>query len=116
MTGQQNIFRIMTMDKKIKKKKWTLKRISIYGFGLLFIAFILWSFLFADKRSKVKIDAEKITIGTVQNGIFQDFHTGYGKGRTDRNQIFRCNRRWDHTINRERIRRDYLKKEMLFSV
>ena len=73
MTGQQNIFRIMTMDRKIKKKKWTLKRISIYGFGLLFVAFILWSFLFADKRSKVKIDAEKITIGTVQNGIFQDF-------------------------------------------
>ena len=73
MTGQQNIFRIMTMDRKIKKKKWTLKTISIYAFGLLFVAFILWSFLFADKRSKVKIDAEKITIGTVQNGIFQDF-------------------------------------------
>jgi HlyD family secretion protein len=61
------------MDKKIKKKKWTVKRISMYAFGLLFIAFIMWSFLFADKRSKVKIDAEKITIGTVKNGIFQDF-------------------------------------------
>ena len=45
----------------------------MYAFGLLFIAFIMWSFLFADKRSKVKIDAEKITIGTVKNGIFQDF-------------------------------------------
>ena len=53
----------MTMDRKIKKKIWTLKRISMYGFGLLFVAFILWSFLFADKRSKVKVDAEKITIG-----------------------------------------------------
>jgi HlyD family secretion protein len=63
----------MTMDKKIKKKKWTIKRVSMYGFGMLFIAFLLWSFLFADKRSKVKIDAEKITIGVVEYGVFQDF-------------------------------------------
>ena len=45
----------------------------MYGGGLLFLAFILWSFLFADKRSKVKIDAEKITIGKVNYGVFQDF-------------------------------------------
>lgn len=63
----------MSMDRKIKKKKWTLKRVSMYGGGLLFLAFILWSFLFADKRSKVKIDAEKITIGKVNYGVFQDF-------------------------------------------
>lgn len=63
----------MSMDRKIKKKKWTLKRISLYGLGLLFIAFILWSFLFADKRSKVKIDEEKITVGTVRYGVFQDY-------------------------------------------
>jgi HlyD family secretion protein len=61
------------MDKKIKKSKWTLKRISMYTFGVLFFAFILWSFLFADKRSKVKIDSEKITIGSVKFGVFQDF-------------------------------------------
>ena len=50
-----------------------MKKISMYALGLLFIAFILWSFLFADKRSKVKIDAEKITIGKVEYGVFQDF-------------------------------------------
>jgi HlyD family secretion protein len=63
----------MSMDKKIKKKIWTVKRVSMYGLGMLFIAFLLWSFLFADKRSKVKIDAEKITIGIVEYGVFQDF-------------------------------------------
>jgi HlyD family secretion protein len=63
----------MSMDKKIKKKKWTVKRISIYAFGMLFISFLLWSFLFADKRSKVKIDQDKITVGTVEYGVFQDF-------------------------------------------
>lgn len=63
----------MSMDKKIKKKTWTVKKVSMYGSGMLFLAFLLWSFLFADKRSKVKIDAEKITIGEVAYGVFQDF-------------------------------------------
>jgi HlyD family secretion protein len=63
----------MSMDRKIEKKKWTVKRISI-GLGvLLFISFILYSFFFADNRSMVKIDSEKITIGTVKHGVFQDF-------------------------------------------
>jgi len=61
------------MDRKIKKKKWTFKRISMGAAVLLFVSFILYSFFFADKRSKVKVDAEKITIGTVKYGVFQDF-------------------------------------------
>jgi HlyD family secretion protein len=61
------------MDRKIEKKKWTVKRISIGAASLLFVSFILYSFFFADKRSKVKVDAEKITIGTVIYGIYQDF-------------------------------------------
>jgi HlyD family secretion protein len=63
----------MSMDRKIKKKIWTLKRISLYAVGLLFLSFVFYSFLFADKRSKVKVDAEKITIGEVKYGTFQDF-------------------------------------------
>ena len=63
----------MSMDKKIKKKKWTVKRIALYLLGLLFLSFVLYSFLFADKRSKVKVDAEKITFGNVKHGTFQDF-------------------------------------------
>lgn len=63
----------MSMDRKIKKKIWTFKRISLYAVGLLFLSFVLYSFLFADKRSKVKVDAEKITIGEVKYGTFQDF-------------------------------------------
>jgi HlyD family secretion protein len=50
------------MDRKIKKKKWTFKRISIYAVGLLFVAFVSYSFFFADKRSKLNVDLEKITI------------------------------------------------------
>jgi len=61
------------MDRKIKKKKWTLKRISLYAVGLLFISFVLYSFFFADNRSKLNVEREKITISEVKYGIFQDF-------------------------------------------
>lgn len=61
------------MDRKIKKKKWTIKRVSLYGIGLLFISFVLYSFFFADKRSKLNVDLEKITIAEVEYGVFQDF-------------------------------------------
>ncbi len=61
------------MDRKIKKKIWTFKRISLYAVGLLFISFILYSFFFADKRSKLNVDLEKITIAKVTYGVFQDF-------------------------------------------
>ena len=61
------------MDRKIKKKIWTFKRISLYAVGLLFVSFVLYSFFFADKRSKYNVDIEKITIDEVTFGVFQDF-------------------------------------------
>ena len=60
------------MDKKIAKKKWTLKRIATYGGIALFTVFVGYQFIFADRRSKVKIEREKITISTVQRGVFQE--------------------------------------------
>lgn len=61
------------MDRKIKKKIWTFKRISLYAVGLLFVSFVLYSFFFADKRSKLNVDLEKITVAEVSYGVFQDF-------------------------------------------
>ncbi len=61
------------MDKQLKKKKWTLKKISTYGGIALLVFFISYQFLFADRRSKLKIEKEKITISTVQRGVFQEF-------------------------------------------
>jgi HlyD family secretion protein len=60
------------MDKKIAKKKWTLKRIAMYGGIALFTVFIGYQFIFADRRSKLKIEKDKITISTVQRGVFQE--------------------------------------------
>lgn len=61
------------MDKKIKKKKWTVKKVATYLGIALFTVFVGYQFIFADRRSKVKIDREKITISKVQRGVFQEF-------------------------------------------
>lgn len=61
------------MDKKIKKKKFTPKRIATWGGGALILGLILYQLIFADRRSKLNVDREKITVSTVQRGVFQDY-------------------------------------------
>ncbi|MBT34506.1 MAG: efflux transporter periplasmic adaptor subunit [Thalassobius sp.] len=61
------------MDRKIKKKKWTVKRIITITFGAVIVSGILYSFIFADRRSKLNVDKDKITISTVKYGSYQDF-------------------------------------------
>ena len=61
------------MDKQIKKKKWTVKKVATYGGIALFVIFIGYQFIFADRRSKLKIDRDKITISEVKRGVFQEF-------------------------------------------
>ena len=47
------------MDKKIKKKKWTLKRISLIVVGVAFISFVVYSVGWGDRRSKLNVDPGK---------------------------------------------------------
>jgi HlyD family secretion protein len=61
------------MDRQIKKKKWTLKRISMYAGIALFVGFVGYQFLFADRRSRLKVEKDKLTIATVSRGVFQEF-------------------------------------------
>lgn len=61
------------MDKQIKKKTWTVKRVATYGGIALFVIFIGYQFIFADRRSKLKIEKDKITISEVKRGVFQEF-------------------------------------------
>lgn len=70
---QSEISLNQSMDKKIKKKTWTVKRIATYLGIALFTVFVGYQFIFADRRSKLKIDREKITISNVERGIFQEF-------------------------------------------
>lgn len=61
------------MDRQIKKKNWTLKKIATYGGIALFVIFVGYQLLFADRRSTLKIDKDKVAISTVNNGVFQEF-------------------------------------------
>src|SRR5689334_23222908 len=61
------------MDKKIVKKKWTLKRIGAYTGIAVFVVFMGYQFIFADRRSKLKIEQDKITISEVKRGEFKEY-------------------------------------------
>jgi HlyD family secretion protein len=61
------------MDKQLKKKKWTLKKVGMIGGITLAISFVAYQLLWADRRAKLNVDVDKITITEVKRGIFQDF-------------------------------------------
>ncbi len=61
------------MDRQIKKSKWTLKRIATYGGIGLLVVFVGYQALFADRRSRLKVEKDKITIAEVKRGVFQEF-------------------------------------------
>ena len=61
------------MDKKIEKKFWTLKRIIWITGGILIGGFLVFQLAFADKRSSLNVDKEKITVSEVTQGIFDEF-------------------------------------------
>jgi HlyD family secretion protein len=61
------------MDRKIEKKNWTLKKIAMIAGGGIVLLLILYSFLFADGRQKLNVEADRITIAEVKKGSFQEF-------------------------------------------
>lgn len=61
------------MDKKIKKKKWTIKRVSLIAAGVAFASFFIYQIGFGDRRSKLNVDPEKMTFATVTMGEFTEF-------------------------------------------
>ena len=64
------------MDRKIEKKKgiaraFTKKALPFWG-GALLLIFILW-LIFRDDATKLRVDADNISIGTVTSGEFNDY-------------------------------------------
>ena len=64
------------MDRKIEKKKgiaraFTKKALPFWG-GALLLVFILW-LIFRDDATKLRVDADNISIGTVTSGEFNDY-------------------------------------------
>jgi HlyD family secretion protein len=61
------------MDKQIKKRTCTLKKISIYSVSAIFIFLIIYNLAFGDHSSKLNVETQKITIVSVSRGPFQEY-------------------------------------------
>lgn len=61
------------MDKKLEKKRFTVKKVLTYGGIAALVAFVAYQFIFADRRSTFKTEKEKITISEVKMGEFKEY-------------------------------------------
>lgn len=62
-----------SMDRVKPKKFWSTKRIGIIAGSTLLVAFLVYQFFFADKRSKLNVEQDKLTVSTVKQGKFDEF-------------------------------------------
>ena len=61
------------MDRPIKKKKWTVKRILGITAILAFAFFLIYLIFFRDKQSRLYVNKDQISISTVLEEKFQEF-------------------------------------------
>ncbi len=60
------------MDRTIEKKRFGKKQIWL-GIGIILVLAVLAQIIFGDKSSKLNVEQEKITLGEVQRGKYQDY-------------------------------------------
>jgi HlyD family secretion protein len=63
----------MGMDKQIEKKKWPPKKIAMIAASVLFVAFVIYIFVFGMSKSSLNVKAERLTVSDVSRGPFQEF-------------------------------------------
>ncbi|GAB3916105.1 efflux RND transporter periplasmic adaptor subunit [Larkinella terrae] len=61
------------MDRVLPKRFWTSQRIAIGIGAVAVLGLLAYNFLWADHRSKLNVEKDKITISTVSTGTFDDF-------------------------------------------
>ncbi len=61
------------MDRKLEKKYWSKKRIALISGGAVVAMLLLYNLIFADHRSKLNVEKDKITISTVSKGTFDQY-------------------------------------------
>ncbi|RDV15993.1 efflux RND transporter periplasmic adaptor subunit [Pontibacter diazotrophicus] len=61
------------MDRVIEKKTNTPKRIAIVVGAVALLVLLIYNLLFAEHTSKLNVDSERVTLGSVQDGVFQEF-------------------------------------------
>jgi HlyD family secretion protein len=61
------------MDRALPKRFWTQQRLILSAGGILIVGLIAYVTVFADKRSKLNVEREKITVSPVTIGPFEEF-------------------------------------------
>ncbi|OIN56287.1 efflux RND transporter periplasmic adaptor subunit [Arsenicibacter rosenii] len=61
------------MDRVLPKRFWTNQRIAIAVGATVITGLLAYTFLFADYRSKLNVERDKLTVSTVTTGPFEDF-------------------------------------------
>jgi HlyD family secretion protein len=61
------------MDRKIERRLWTRRNISLVTLGGFILVISGYFLLFADGSSRLHVEAERLTISTVSRGAFQEF-------------------------------------------
>lgn len=61
------------MDRIIKKKRWTLKKILTLIFSVAFGLFIVYLLFFRDKQSKLYVNEDQLSVAVVKRDRFQEF-------------------------------------------
>ena len=69
----------MSMDRKIEKKTWTKKRIIIGAASVLFLAFVVYVFVFKFRTATLNVESDRIQIAAVTKGPFQEYIAAVGK-------------------------------------
>jgi len=82
------------MDRKIKKKKLTPKRIVGILFAAGFLGFCFYQFVLGDYSIKLNVQRERLTISTVKEGPFQEYIPVIGTVIPKKNDLFGRHGRW----------------------
>lgn len=61
------------MDRKIEKKTWTPRRIAAVVGGAVLLGGIIYQIGFADHRSTMNVEKDRLSIATVSTGEFTDY-------------------------------------------
>lgn len=69
----------MSMDRVIEKKKGIKKKHIYIVLGSMVFLFLLYQIIWADHSSVMRVDRGKISLGTVEKGMFNDYITIIGR-------------------------------------
>lgn len=61
------------MDRKIAKKTWTPRKIAWIVGGIALVAGIVYQIGYADHRSTMNVEKDRLSITTVSKGEFTDY-------------------------------------------